>query len=98
MSNQAVPTTVDLNKYIETRIFGERSHIRGRRIPVAVVVYFGRDNERTVAELMDDFSLSESEVLAALLYYAEHKDVIDAQQAVERELFDEVYRQQHDGS
>ena len=93
MADQSIPATVNLNKYIETRFFGERPHIRGRRIPVAVVVTFARDNNRTIAELTDDFGLSESEVLAALLHYAEHKDVIDIQQAMEQALFDEMYRQ-----
>lgn len=32
------PTTVDLTKYIETRLFGDRPHVRGRRIPAAAVV------------------------------------------------------------
>ncbi len=89
MANQSIPATVDLNKYIETRFFGERPHIRGRRVPVAVVVYFARDNNRTISELTDDFNLSEPEVLAALLYYAEHKDVIDIQQVMEQALFDQ---------
>ncbi len=73
--------TLDLSKYIETRFFGERPHIRGRRVPVAAIVCFGRENNRSVAELIDDFTLSEAEVLAALLYYSEHKEAVDAQEA-----------------
>lgn len=34
---------------------------------------------RTVAELADDFTLSEEQVLAALLYYREHQAELDAQ-------------------
>jgi uncharacterized protein (DUF433 family) len=86
---------LDLSKYIEKRFFGERPHIRDRRIPVAVIAYTARDNQHGVADLVYDFTLSESEVLAALLYYAEHKDEIDAQQAAEKALFDEMYRQQY---
>jgi uncharacterized protein (DUF433 family) len=71
----------DLSKYIEQRFFGERPHIRGRRIPIAAIVHFGRENHRSVADLMDDFTLSEPEVLAALLYYSEHKEEVDAQEA-----------------
>ena len=72
---------LDLSKYIEKRFFGERPHFRGRRIPVATIAYTARDNNHGVAELMYDFTLSESEVLAALLYYSEHKQEIDAQEA-----------------
>ena len=37
MSEQIpVPATVDLSKYIETRFFGERPHIRGRRLLVSM--------------------------------------------------------------
>ena len=82
--------TVDLTKYIETRFFGERPHIRGRRIPVAIVARRARANGWTVAETAYDFSLSEAEVLAALLHYVEHKETIDAQEAVEQALFDEM--------
>jgi len=72
---------LDLSKYIEKRFFGERPHIRGHRVPIAAIVYFGHENNRSVAELMDDFTLSEAEVLAALLYYSEHKVEVDAQEA-----------------
>ena len=95
MSDQTVPTTVDLKKYIETRLFGERPHIRGRRIPVATIAYTARDNSHGVNELMYDFTLSESEVLAALLYYAEHKERIDALEMAEAALFDEMHHKQY---
>lgn len=75
------PLILDLSKYIEKRWFQERPHIRGRRIPVATVAYVAHENKESVAELMDDFSLSEAEVLAALLYYSENKAEIDAQEA-----------------
>lgn len=28
---------LDLSKYVEVRIFGERPHVRGRRIPIATI-------------------------------------------------------------
>ena len=87
--------TVDLTKYIEARFFGKRPHIRGRRIPVAMIARRARANGWTVAETAYDFSLSEAEVLAALLHYEEHKETIDAQEAAEQALFDEEYRRQH---
>ncbi len=95
MSAEA-PATVDLRKYIETRLFGERPHIRGRRVPVATIAYNARTSNMHVAELAYDFGLKEVEVLAALLYYEEHRGEIDAQEAAEQALFDEAYRQQHE--
>ncbi len=87
-----VPTTVDLRKYIEVRIFGERPHIRGRRIPVATIAYSHRDPGWSVSELAYNFGVSESQVLAALLYYEENKDLIDAQEAAYQAELDEAYR------
>lgn len=42
--------------------------------------------------LAHNFGLSEQQVLAALLYYAEHKDRIDAQEAAYQAALDEAYR------
>jgi uncharacterized protein (DUF433 family) len=74
----------NISKYIETRWFGERPHIRGRRIPIWVIAHTARDNAHGVPELMYDFDLSEAEVLAALLYYSQHEDEIEAQEAAIR--------------
>ena len=55
---------IDLTRYIEKRHFGDRPHIRGRRVPVWVIAYTVRDNPGYgVPELMVDFDLSEIEVL-----------------------------------
>lgn len=96
MSSEAVPTTVDLRKYIETRFFGERPHIRGRRIPVSTIAANASGNQWDVPRLAYEFSISESEVLAALLYYQEYKDVIDAQDEYELAQFDIMYRKQNE--
>ena len=53
-----------------------------------------RENDWSVARLAHKFTLSEAEVLAALLYYDEHKAEIDRQDADEQRLFDEMYIQQ----
>ena len=82
-----------LTEYIETRFFGERPHVRGRRIPVATIAYNARKNNLSVLELAHDFSLSDAEVLAALLYYEGHKAEIDAQEQADQSAFDEMYRQ-----
>ena len=49
-----------------------------RRVPVALIAYGRRDQRMDIAELMVAYTLSEAEVLAALLYYAENRDAIDA--------------------
>lgn len=86
------PTTVDLTKYIETRLFGDRPHVRGRRIPVATIAYNAHTNQWGVADLAHNFGLSEPEVLAALLYYSENKAEIDSQEEAYQALLDEDYR------
>ena len=84
---------VDLRKYVERRLFENRPHIRGRRIPVAMIVRRARANHWTVAETAYDFTLSEAEVLAAMLYYEEHQAEIDAQEEEEARLFEAMKRQ-----
>ncbi len=83
--------TVDLSKYIETRLLGDRPHLRGRRLPIAVIAQTAADNGHGVAELMYDFDLTETEVLAALLYYSEHKDSIETQEAAIRAEYSPFY-------
>ncbi len=82
---------IDLSQYIDTRWFGDRPHIRGRRIPVSVIANTAVSNKHGVAELMYDFDLSEAEVLAALLYYSEHKEMIKAQEAALHEEYKHFY-------
>jgi uncharacterized protein (DUF433 family) len=72
-----VLTPIDLSDYIEMR--DERPYVRGRRLPVVFVAVTQRASNATVAELADRYTLSEEQVLAALLYYREHQAVIDAQ-------------------
>jgi uncharacterized protein (DUF433 family) len=89
MIDQPYPT--DLSEYVETRFFGERPHIRGRRIPIWVIVHTAEDNQHRVRELMHDFDLNEAEVLAALLYYSEHKADIEAQEEAVRQEYKHFY-------
>jgi uncharacterized protein (DUF433 family) len=74
MTAQDAPATVDLRKYIEVRLFDDRPHIRGRRIPVATILGVMQANNLSVADTAYNFSISEAEVLAALLYYQEHNN------------------------
>jgi uncharacterized protein (DUF433 family) len=89
-----IPDVVDLRKYIDTQLFGARPHIRGKRIPVALIVGFMKANHWTIAETSYELTLSEAEVAAALLHYEEHKDEIDEQEKEEQRLFNEM-KEQH---
>lgn len=88
----AIPETVDLRKYIDTRFYGERPHIRGRRLLVSMIAANAEANNWSVTRLAHEFSISEEQVLAALLYYREHKTSIDAQDAAEQTAFDKMFR------
>ncbi len=91
-SQETTPTSVDLRKYIDTKFYGERPHIRGRRVLVSMIAANAEHNNLSVAELAYEFSLSDEQVLAALLYYREHKAEIDRQDEDEQKLFDAMYR------
>jgi len=84
------PEQVDLSKYIETRYFGEPPHVRGHRVPVALIAYSARSQKWDAAELAYQFTLTEAEVLAALLYYQEHHSEIDHQEAIEQAEMDKM--------
>ena len=75
----AAPEKIDLSKYIEMR--DNRPHIRGRCLPVMFIAAAEHENQLSIAELAYQFTLSEEQVLAALLYYPEHKTELDAQDA-----------------
>ena len=81
---------VDLSKYIEMR--NDRPNIRGRRFPVMYLISYQRANHSTIEELCDDYSLSETEVLAAFLYYRQHKDEMDRQDAEDTKAWEEQYK------
>lgn len=90
--NPSPAIALDLSKYIETRYFGIRPHVRGRRIPVATIAHSSRSQEWGVSELAYQFTLSESEVLAALLYYEENRDEIEAQETAYQAELDDAHR------
>jgi len=90
MTDNAPP--LDLSKYIETRAFGKRPHIRGRRVPVAALAYSAHSQGWDVPRLAYEFTLSEAQVLSALLYYEEHKAEIDAQEAAYQAELDDAQR------
>jgi uncharacterized protein (DUF433 family) len=90
--NQTTPTLV-LTRYIDTVLFGRRPHIRGRRIPVAAIAFNARENGWDVPRLTREFSLTQAEVLAALLYYEEHHKEIDTQEEAYQSELDDAHRQ-----
>lgn len=87
----AIPETVDLSKYIELR--DDRPHVRGRKLPVAFVAAAHQTNQLSISDLAYQFTLSEEQVLAVLLYYREHKAEIDAQDAADAERSLEMHQQ-----
>lgn len=80
----------DLSKYIEMR--NDRPHIRGRRLPVIFVAEAHQVDNLSIAELAYEFTISEEQVLAALLYYREHKADMDAQDEADKRASDELHR------
>jgi uncharacterized protein (DUF433 family) len=85
----ASPEKVDLSKYIEIR--NNRAYIRGRRLPVAFISAAQRTNDLSIAALAYQFTLSEEQVLAALLYYHEHQTEIDVQDAADAQESAEMH-------
>jgi uncharacterized protein (DUF433 family) len=83
MALAKVPNTVDLRKYIEVRLMGDKPHVRGRRLPVAVLAYSARDNDLNAEELAAAFDITTAQALAALLYYEENRALIDDQERSE---------------
>lgn len=95
MTDQA--PALDLSKYVETRLFGERPHIRGRRVSVATIAYSARSQGWDVARLAYEFTLSEAQVLSALLYYEEYTSEIDAQEVAYQAELDQAHRHYGEG-
>ncbi len=70
--------SVGLDKYIDDA--GERPMIRGTTVPIATIAYRAASGSWSLCEMTYQFTLREAEVLAALLYYTQFKDKIDAQE------------------
>jgi len=77
----SIPEKVDLSKYIEMR--DRHPYVRGRRLPVVFIAAAQQANNLSIADLAYQFTLSEEQVLAVLLYYREHKTEIDIQDAAD---------------
>lgn len=70
--------TVELSKYIEVGTTGEPPHLRSNHLPIICIANSASTQPMTVTQLAYQYSLTEVEVLAALLYYRDHKAEIDA--------------------
>jgi uncharacterized protein (DUF433 family) len=88
--NTVAPEKVDLSKYIE--LGDDRPCVRGRRLPVIFVAAAQQANNLSIADLAYQFTLSEEQVLAALLYYREHQAELDAQDATDAQESMEMHR------
>ena len=76
-----------LDNFIESKpgVCGGKPCIAGRRIRVYDVYIYADVQKMSVDEIVADFDLSPQEVHAALAYYYEHRQEIDAQMAADRE-------------
>lgn len=72
------PIAVELSKYIdETQ---DIPTIRERDIPVATIAYRALSGSWCIESLAYEFTLTDAEILAALVYYEQFRERIDAQQ------------------
>ena len=70
--------SVELSKYIDDT--GERPLVRDTDVPVATIAYRAMSGSWGLSELVYQFTLNDAEVLAALLYYEQFRERIDAQE------------------
>ncbi len=71
---------------------GNRPHVRGRRVPIALLAHSARSEGWGIQELAYQFTLSETEVLAALLYYQQHQPEVESAEETEARLMEEQYK------
>jgi uncharacterized protein (DUF433 family) len=75
----------DLGHYIDSSQPGKPPFLRGHLMSVAEVAYGRHHQGMDISQLVRTFNLTEAEVLAALLYYAEHRAEIDALEQADTE-------------
>jgi uncharacterized protein (DUF433 family) len=81
-----------LDQYIESQpnVCGGKPCIAGRRIRVYDVVVWHEQMKMTIAEIATDFDLTPQEIYAALAYYHEHREEINARMAEDDRLVEEI--------
>jgi uncharacterized protein (DUF433 family) len=92
MTKAAQDLTLNLTHYIEFKFWeGKHPHIVGRRVRVSWIAYYMRDNDWGISDLARELTLTENEVAAAVLYYEQHKDEVDALEQAEKEEYRHFY-------
>lgn len=78
-SQQRDKTTVYTNEYIVSTpgIVGGKPRFAGRRLPIHHIVWALLQENEDIADVMDAFDLSASQIYSALAYYYDHKPEID---------------------
>ena len=87
------PKTLDEHIVSTPGMAGGRPRIAGRRIKVQHIVIWHLVRGMSVSEIADEYDLTLADVHAALAYYYDHKEEIDAQ-IKEDDAFVEAMRQQ----
>lgn len=84
---------VNLSKYIDNSLMESRAHLRGRRMPVWLVAA-SFEGGMSLARVVCNYTITEEQILAALLYYREHQDEIGGQREENRQVFEEMRAKQ----
>jgi uncharacterized protein (DUF433 family) len=88
MSLATKDLTLDVTRYIEFKFWeGKHPHIAGRRVRVSWIAHYLRDNDIGISDLARDLSLTENQVAAAMLYYEQHQEEIEAVESEEYEEY-----------
>jgi excisionase family DNA binding protein len=70
---------VDVERILKTPgVCGGKPRINGRRITVQIIAQYYVHGKRSIDEIVEAFNLSEADVFAALNYYYEHREEIEA--------------------
>jgi uncharacterized protein (DUF433 family) len=88
------PKSLDEHIVITPGTAGGRPRIAGRRIAVQNIAFWHEQQGMSVGEIAEEFDLTLSDIHAALAYYFDHREEIDAR-AKEDDEFVEEMRKQH---
>lgn len=88
-----------LDTYIESHpeVCGGKPCIAGRRIRVYDVAVWHEQMKQGVDQISADYSLSPTEIYAALAYYHQHRDEIETQMAEDDRFVEEMKRKYPSG-
>ncbi|QDT52885.1 hypothetical protein Pan44_08980 [Caulifigura coniformis] len=85
-----MPTT-SLDRHIEStpNVLGGRPRIAGRRISVAQIASWHTKHDWPVTQIVSEFNLSPADVHAALAYFYDHREEIEASWQLDLKLEEE---------